>query len=299
MPPHPPSRPRRGPAPAAERRFRSLDEYRVGREWSRYEGTPLRDLFRELRLRFLARHPCRVPGPVLEIGPGPGRFSRAIGEPDHPRILLDLSREALGQARRRLSGPEGGGSVPSEFVRGNGRRPPFRSGRFAQVVLLGNTVGFAGPHAEELLQAADRCLAPGGELLIELVAGTGEQSVYLRRLPLGALARLMAAPPAAIVPRVRREGFRPTEERRRPSGSFHRFPPAELERLASRMGWTIEERIAVAPALGQAPDRLEAIGSGVRVQAHLLAVEEELGRDPARWSRAAALLLAARRDRGI
>ncbi len=294
---------RRGTPPAdppplpAEERFRRLDKYRVDREWRRYEGTPLRDLFRELRLRFLGRHGCPVPGPVLEVGPGPGRFSGALGAPDHSRILLDLSREALVAARSRLEAAGETERVPTDLLRGNGRNPPFRSGSFGQVVLLGNTLGFAGPGAEALLRAVDRCLAPGGSVLLEIVAGPGERSNYLHRLPPGALRRLLAAPTRALVPRVLREGFRPLESARR--SAFRRFSVAEQDALLGSFGWRLEERLAVAPALGHDPDQLRAIWEDPRAREKLLLVEEAVGGEPGRWPRASALLVAARADRAI
>lgn len=283
----------------AENRFRTLDEYRVDREWKRYEGSPLRDLFRELRLRFLARHACPVPGAVLEVGPGPGRFTSALGAPDHRRVLVDLSIEALVQARRRLNAGPKPTEVPTEFLLGNGRALPFVGGSFGQVVLLGNALGFAGPMAEDLLASVARILTPGGSVLLEIVAGPGERSNYLHRLPPGALRRLLTAPPRAVVPRVHREGFRPFEAQRKGASVFRRFAPEEQEVLFKGVGWRIEERIAVAPALGQDPTQLQAVRNDPRAWENLLQVEEAVGHDSARWPRAAALLVAARADRSI
>src|SRR5579864_6312733 len=51
----------------ARDRFRTLDSYRAAREWLRYEGTPQRELFRELRRRFIERH-TRLAGWVVDVG---------------------------------------------------------------------------------------------------------------------------------------------------------------------------------------------------------------------------------------
>ncbi|MHB8352563.1 MAG: class I SAM-dependent methyltransferase, partial [Thermoplasmata archaeon] len=223
----------------------------------------------------------------------------ALGTPEHPRILLDLSVEALLEARRRLAHGDGQPIVPTEYVRGNGRTLPFLPGSFGQVVLLGNAVGFAGSGAEELLASVARSLAPGGSVLLEFVAGPGERSNYLHRLPPGALRRLLAAPPRAVLPRVVREGFRAFEPARKGSGAFRRFSIDAQGSLLQRVGWRVEERIAVAPSLGQDPGQLQAIWSDPRAWENFLQVEEAVGRGPDRWPGAAALLVAARADRSI
>ncbi|MCI4346158.1 MAG: class I SAM-dependent methyltransferase, partial [Thermoplasmata archaeon] len=190
--------PAREPAPkassSAEARFLELDRYRVDREWQRYEGTAQRELFRELRVRFLKKHPPPAAGPLLEVGPGPGRFTPHLGAARQPRLLLDLSQEALRQAARRAKSSSPDRLGPLYLVRGNGREPPLREAGFAGVYLLGNLVGFAAEGAAELLLASGRRVAPGGLLFLELSPGPGERSVYFHRLPARALARLLRAP---------------------------------------------------------------------------------------------------------
>jgi SAM-dependent methyltransferase len=288
----------RGPLPRARDRFRELDQYRVDREWQRYEGNALRDLFRELRLRFLARHPPTVPGPVLEVGPGPGRFSASLGGPENPRLLLDLSVRALRVARGHLSGRSEREFGASGFVRGDALRPPVRRGAFAQVVLLGNALGFAEGRSEELL---DRCLeliAPQGGLILEFVAGAGEFSSYGRRIPPGALRRALAAPPRVLLGRFLREGFVPIVRPARAGHPFRRQAPARVAERLAAAGLRVEELCAVAPALGGLPDRLEAIRSDPRAWDHLLEIEESIGQQSERLRPAAAVLLAARRESG-
>jgi SAM-dependent methyltransferase len=281
--------------PASEARFRSLDSYRVDREWKRYEGTAQRDLFRQLRVRFLHRHPPLASGPILEVGPGPGRFTRSLAPPAQARVLLDLSVEALHQVRRRVlrSGSSTDGEV--SLVRGSGRAPPFRGSDFAGVYLLGNLVGFAGLAAEELLTRSADLVAPGGLLLVELSPGEGEASVYLHRLPSTALARLLSAPVAAVLPRVNREGFAPLPPRRPKAGEFARLSVPQVEEVLLPWGFEREAALSVAPALGSDPARCEAIRTSIEAWTHLLDLEEALGGAAERWRPASAVLLALRR----
>jgi SAM-dependent methyltransferase len=273
-----------------------LDDYRVDREWARYEGNALRDLFRELRERFLARHRSRTPGPVLEVGPGPGRFSPLLGGPEHPRVLLDLSEKALRSARDRLTPGDARVLGESEFVRGDALAMPFRGRAFGQIALLGNTLGFAGPRADELLSNVSAHLRPEGTLLIEVVAGPGERSRYLHRLPPGAVRRLLSAPPRAVLPRIRREGFVPVARPERPDHEFRRYSPEQIERRLGELGLVTDEALAVAPALGAELERPAEVRKDPRAWARLLEVEEALGHDGDRQRNSSALLVAARRD---
>src|SRR5271170_1617127 len=92
----PPGRPAAAPSPIRDR-FLSVDGYRANREWQRYLGTAQRDLFRELRERFLARHsPSALR--ALDVGSGPGRFTARLGAiPASQRVAFDIGREMLQQ----------------------------------------------------------------------------------------------------------------------------------------------------------------------------------------------------------
>jgi SAM-dependent methyltransferase len=281
-------------AAVGRRRFLEWDEYRVDREWSRYEGTPLRDLYRELRERFLGRHRPTTPGRSLEIGPGPGRFSRLIGHPSDRIALLELSRAMLDRIQTDSSLT---GDARLDLVQGDAVEPPFRPGRFHRVVMLGNVLGFAERDAPELLSQTARLVGPGGRLLLEFVAGPGERSRYLHRLPPGAIARLLVAPLRAVLPRVEREGFVPSRERETGGRHFRRMPTTEVERLLRVAGFEIREMVAVAPSLGNDASRLSAVRSVPAAWNHLLELEEVIGREPGRLTHAAAILLSAERTR--
>lgn len=269
-----------------------LDDYRVGRELQRYEGTPQRDLFRELRVRFLQRHATAAPW-VADIGSGPGRFSTDIGGTDSRRLLVDLSQEMLREAQRRHAGPAGD-AAGLRPIRADAARPPWRPGRFGEVVLLGNVVGFSEGNASAVLDRALASVAPGGSAVVEAVAGAGERSRYLARLPAGAVRRLLLAPINLVRPRLEREGFRPEGESPKSSG-FRRLSVAELTDAFRRHGLETTEIMAVAPALGPDPDRIAAVRGEPRAWRHLLDLEEIVGRHAARCDRAAALLIAGRR----
>jgi SAM-dependent methyltransferase len=290
-------RPRPAPetrhAPLAAERFRKADAYRARREWQRYEGTGQRDLYRELRERFLTRHSVDE-GWVLDLGSGPGRFLPFAGRGRVTRVALDLSREMLKLIPDAWVASGGFGPVPQR-VRGNGLRPPFEDGKWAEVLAMGNTLGFAGPDAEALLDRAEALVAPEGTLLVEVAPSAGERSDYLSRLPASSLPRLFRAPMKAILGRLDREGFRKESARRPPEATFHRFAVTDLHERWRKGGWEVTETIAVAPCLGPDPIRIDALQRDAASWKRFQELEEEVGRRPARWTQAAAVLLCARR----
>ena len=291
----PPLAARTSPGASARDRFRTLDRYRVEREWRRYEGTAQRRLWREIRERFLER---RAPAGewTLDLGSGPGRFTPWVGGSGARPIALDVSREMLRALpsywkARHLRFPA------PDRVRGDATHPPFPPGVFAVVLALGNAIGFAEASSDRLLGAAMKLVRPGGTLLLEIAPGPGERSRYLTRLPVASVGRLVRAPVAALLPRIEREGFAPERPRRREAGAFRRVSATDLVRRLEGVGWTVSEVLAVAPALGPDPERIRACASDPKAWGHLLQLEEAAGHEPERWVRAAAVLVAAVQNR--
>ncbi len=274
-------------------RFVRADTYRAEREWLRYEGTAQRDLFRELRERFLTRHAEDAPW-VLDAGSGPGRFTARVGGPRSNRVAIDLSRAMLLAARERARTERSDADDHGFEVAGDLLGPPFLRAAFGEVALLGNTLGFAGEDGVALLAEVESLVGPSGILLLEVAPGHGERSRYLARLPPSAVGRLFEAPLAWVERRVLAEGFA-REPRRHREHEFRRWGPDEIHERYRRLGWTVEETLAVAPALGPDAPRVEAVAGRPSARARLLELEERFGRSPARWPEAAALLVAVRR----
>lgn len=277
----------------AHARFLALDREKALREWHRYEGTAQRELFRVLRERFLRRH-AGGGGWVLDAGSGPGRFTPVLGGNAARRVALDLSRAMLAVGRELGDRLTVHGVPRPERVRGDARRPPFRSGSFASVALVGNALGFEASEGTRLLNAVEDLIAPGGTLVLEIAPGPGERSRYLARLPPGAVRRLVAAPLAAVLPRLDREGFAPEPVRHQPA-AFRRWTAGELGARWRPPTWLLREVMAVAPALGPDRARLDAVARDPASWTRLVELEEAIGGRSARWSGAAAVLLAVAR----
>lgn len=286
-------------APTTEevrQRFVEIDSYRADREWSRYEGTAQRDLFRELRERFLDRHRTDAAW-VLEVGPGPGRFTGHIGGEQSRRVLLDLSDVMLRRAAAQPPGPAAS-RFPPDPLKGDGFRPPVRDAAFEEVAALGNVLGFAPEPFPLSLQRLARLATPHGRLLLEIMPGTGERSRYLARLPPRAVGRLLRSPVGAVRPRIEREGFAPVAGREGTDHGFRRWDVAQIVHALSPTGWALREAMAVAPALGSDAERISEARPDPRAWSHLLEIEEGIGRLPERWARCAAMMLALDRSTG-
>lgn len=291
-------RPIRSRPPSAHVRFLLADRDRALREWRRYEGTPQRELYRQLRERFLRRHARSGPW-ALDVGSGPGRFVRLLGGRGTRCVALDLSRAML-TVGRELASSEGRADAvpPVERVQGDALRAPFRPGAFAEIAVVGNPLGFEAGSGTQLLAEVEGLLAPRGTLIVEAAPGPGERSRYLARLPAGAVRRLLAAPLAALLPRVRREGFQREPSRHRP-GSFRRWSVEDLVSRWTGADWHLLEVMAVAPALGPEAGHLQEVARDGQAWDRLLLLEETLGREPPRQADAAALLLAVERRGSI
>lgn len=105
---------------------------------------------------------------VLEIGPGPGYFSRAVaGHLGSGRLeLLDLQREMLAKARRRLLRD---GRATAGFTQGDAARLPYRDGAFDAAFLVAVLGEVADPPA--CVAEVARVLRPGGVLSVSELPG--------------------------------------------------------------------------------------------------------------------------------
>jgi len=114
-------------------------------------------------------------GWVLDLGSGPGRFLPFVGSAGTRRVALDISREMLNLLPEAWVAAGSPGPAPDRVL-GDAARPPLDRGQWAEVVVFGNTLGFAGKGADRLLEEAEALVAPEGALLLEVAPGPGERA---------------------------------------------------------------------------------------------------------------------------
>jgi SAM-dependent methyltransferase len=103
---------------------------------------------------------ARLPGPVLDVGCGPGRHVLALAARGVSALGLDLSPLAVRLARRR----------GADVVRGNVFGEVPRAGHWGSALLLDGNIGIGGdPPA--LLRRVASLLRPGGVIAVEVEVG--------------------------------------------------------------------------------------------------------------------------------
>ncbi len=146
-------------------------------------GPPLYDLLSGVYDRWLtgdeAAQPCLAfyvdelrdgAGPVLELGVGTGRISRALSSAGVGVVGLDASMEMLrhGRAAQRADQPpptsDGAAAVCGLF-----ERLPFAGGAFATVILPMRTLGHLVDqlHRSAMFDEVARTLRPGGRFVFD------------------------------------------------------------------------------------------------------------------------------------
>ena len=105
--------------------------------------------------------------PILDLCGGQGRHSLELTRRgftkvivlDYSLFLVDLGRKS---AREE--------TLPTAFMRGDGRSPGLRTGGIAAVILMGNSFGYFMDEGEnkKIIEEVFRLLTPGGTLLLDL-----------------------------------------------------------------------------------------------------------------------------------
>ncbi len=101
----------------------------------------------------------RIPGPVLDVGCGPGRHAAMLAGWGGPALGIDITRAAVETARNRGA---------TALHRSVFDRVPG-AGRWASALLLDGNVGIGGDPPALLTRVAT-LLRPGGEILVEVAA---------------------------------------------------------------------------------------------------------------------------------
>lgn len=278
------------------RRIRERFDAQVDRERHRYSGEAWRVLVRELRDRFLERHLPRGRGWVLELGPGPGRFTPTILASGAKVVAVDLSLPMLRALRRRAFAR----SRQLRGVRGAGEHLPFGEGVFRGAVVYGNILGFSAGDGPRLLSEVARVVRPGGVLVIDVsspVAATTEflSSGARRRF----LLKVLRDPEYYFLDWVTRSTDRshqPYAPGRMCFFEFDFYTAAGAEAALTTAGFRTVDRMALG-SIGAFRDRLTTIARREpRVWRNLLELEERVGRRPGVLETGHGFVVAAVRE---
>jgi len=265
----------------------------VVRERRRLVGSASADLRRTLTERFLARNLASAPGPILEVGPGPGRFTTVLGRLGRPLVLLDLAVPMLRAARRATARGLGRRTARPAFVQAAAEALPFPARTFGAVVLVGLFGFFAGDGPAALTEAA-RVLRPGGRLVVETQSRTQSIGSILPGAPETART-IYRRPREYHLARILARGDQPLDPAHYANWEYRYWRAPELEGAVRAAGFDPVDRMSVGPGVGLHGSLAAALRRDRVAWPHVVATEEVLGRWPENWGAGAAFLLAARR----
>ena len=285
-------------AAVRRRRIRERFDASVHRERHRYSREAWRLLVGELRDRFLARHLPKGDGWVLELGPGPGRFTPTVLASGARVAAVDFSRPMLRTLGRRKA--VRARCAQLRRVRAVGERLPFRSGAFRASIALGNILGFSAGDGAQLLREIARVTRPGGLLVLDVASPVGATTDFLeeasrRRL----LRRILRNPKYYFLDEIVRSAERthqPYAPRRWGFFEFDFYTVAAAKRLLLGAGFRPIDQMAIG-AIGAYRERLTTIARREpRTWRTLLELEERVGRRAGVLETGHGFVVAALRD---
>ena len=162
----------------AVERVRGYFDAEVETEWLRLEQTPAGRVSFEIHRRFMATH-VRPGVSVLEVGAGPGRFTRELAARGARITVTDISARQL-EANRERARAEGFASSIADWqeldVRDVSR---FEDNAFDLVVAYGGPLSYVFDHAEESLRGLLRITTPNGAVLGSVMSLLGAWRHFL------------------------------------------------------------------------------------------------------------------------
>jgi SAM-dependent methyltransferase len=240
------------------------------REFERHDGSPEQRIKLELHLRCL-RTFVRPASRVLEIGPGPGRFTEALASMGCRITAVDVSAEQLRLNQERAEERAYAGSV-DQWLKADicDLGALDDAATFDAVVAFGGPLSYVLDCRDQAVAECLRLLAPSGRLLLSVMSKWGTVHAFL-----GAIAPLAASEITAV---VSTGDVTPATAPSSIEGGhfFHMYTSVELSELLSRHGLEIEHLAASNAISTKWSDILEHAGQFEAV----LDLEEQATRSP-------------------
>lgn len=170
-----PSVPSLTPSEWAKRYFDAYGD----KEWYRLDS----DLAGNISFRVhrtLLREYVRQGDEVLEVGAGPGRFTREIADLGARVLVTDISREQLRLNRKFVSShPAYEAAVIDRLQLDVCDLSALEDGRFDAVVAFGGPLSYVYDLADQALDEMTRVAVPGGIIAASVMSQWGALRVYL------------------------------------------------------------------------------------------------------------------------
>ncbi len=142
------------------------------REWHRLTASPRDEVSLHIHTRFLTEH---IPpfGHVLEVGAGPGRFTRVLAEAGARVVVGDLSPVQLDLNRKYAQDQGFEHAVVDRRVLDVCDLRAFANGEFDAVVAYGGPLSYVFERRDEAMAEVLRVLRPGGVALLSVMSLRG------------------------------------------------------------------------------------------------------------------------------
>ena len=159
-------------------RIRGYFDAEVESEWLRLEQTPAGRVSFEIHRRLLAAH-ARPGMSVLEVGAGPGRFTRELAAIGARVTVTDLSTQQLAANEQRARAQGFDAAVDTWQVLDVRDVSRFEDSTFDLVVAYGGPLSYVFDHAEDALRGLLRITRPEGAVLGSVMSLLGAWRHFL------------------------------------------------------------------------------------------------------------------------
>jgi SAM-dependent methyltransferase len=246
------------------------DQY-AEKEWQRWDRSPVQRVKLEVHLHYL-RQSIQPGDRVLEIGAGPGRFTRELARITDRIVVADISPVQLALNQQNAQALGFAGAV-ERWVECDmcDLEPHFQDAEFDAVVCYGGPLSYVFDRAAQAVCELKRVTRPGGALLYSVMSLWGGVHHFLP----GVLD---------IDPDVNRKIIASGDlcpERAEVSTHFcHMYRAAELRALLEGCGLAVEVLSASDCVSATWAELLEDVRKDDVLWQHLLEMELEACREP-------------------
>jgi SAM-dependent methyltransferase len=202
-------------------------------EYARHDSSPEMRIKLELHMRCL-RSFVSPGSEVLEIGPGPGRFTEVLAEMGCRVSVVDISSEQLNLNRERAVERGYAGSVITWLKADICDLTPLADGLFDSIVAFGGPFSYVLDQRDLAMRECLNHLSARGRLLLSVMSRWGTLHAFLRQvhaLPREELEVLVET--GDVTPRT-------TPEAAADGHWFHMFTADELTRLLEENSLSVE-----------------------------------------------------------